>query len=331
MGYQKLLGSITAIASVAVIGSGAEAAQKLSAIACLQLSNLLTKGFIEHFQKPAPSVTKGAITVNFVGGQEVVSPRNAYRALQRGQFDIMHCPTSYYAGAIPEAWAMLASNQPPAVIRENGGFSLLDKIYQERVGAKLLSWADWHTSYHLYTVKEPKIGKDGLPDLSGLKLRASATYRPLIEALGASTLNIKSSEIYTALQRGVIDGFGFTDNSVPQLGVKNIIRYRIVPNFYHTNTTVTMNLDKYNGLSQAEKDAIHALSLQYEKTLPPFVEKHTQKEVDELHAAGVKDFKVPEQAQSKYLSVAYDALWKAVAAKDSLYVDELKAKLYKAE
>ena len=331
MGYRKILGSVAAIASVAMIGSAAEAAQKLSSIACLQSTNLLTKGFIEHFQKAAEKVTKGAISVNYVGANEVVPPRNAYRAVQRGQFDLLHCPTSYYAGALPEAWAMLATTLPPAEIRKNGGFALLDKIYQERVGAKLLSWADWATSYHLYLVPKPKIGKDGLPDLTGMKLRASATYRPLIEALGGSTINMSESEVYTALQRGIIQGFGFTDNSVPQLGVSKIIRYRIMPNFYHTNTVVTMNLDKYNSLSQAEKDALEAVSLSYEKTLPPYVETNTQKEVAELHAAGVQDFEVTGEARKKYLAIAYEALWMFLAEKKSPYQDELRAKLYRAE
>jgi TRAP-type C4-dicarboxylate transport system substrate-binding protein len=314
-----------------MIGGGAEAAQKLTAIACLQSTNLLTKGFIQYFQKPSASATKGAITVDYIGASEVVPPRNAYRAVQRGQFDVLHCPTSYYAGAYPEAWAMLATTRTVDEIRKNGGFDLLDKIYQERVGAKLLSWADWATSYHLYLVPKPKLGANGLPDLRGMKLRASATYRPLIEALGGSTINMSESEVYTALQRGVIQGIGFTDNSVPQLGVKDIIRYRIMPNFYHTNTTVTMNLAKYNGLSKAEKDALHALSLKYEKDLPPYVAGETKKEVAELHAAGVQDIEIKGEARKKYLAIAYDALWKFLDDKKSPYAKDLKAKLYQAQ
>ena len=55
---------------------------------------------------------------------------------------MMHCPTSYYAGAMPEAWAMNASNLSPEVTRKNGGFDALDKVYQKRVGAKLIAYAD---------------------------------------------------------------------------------------------------------------------------------------------------------------------------------------------
>ena len=207
----------------------------------------------------------------------------------------------------------------------------MDKVFRERVGATLIAWGESKTQFNLFAVNKPKIGPDGLPDLKGEKWRASATYKPLLNALGASTIFVKSSEIYTALQRGVVTGFGFTDVAVPQLGVKDIIRWRIMPPFYITNTVTTMNIAKYDSLTKAEKDALHKFALQYEKEAVPYMEALKEKDVAVLHAAGVKDLVLTGEARKKYLNTAYGAIWAALEEKKSPYTAQLKALLYKPE
>ena len=226
---------------------------------------------------------------------------------------------------------MLATNQPVTTLRKNGGWELMDEVFQKRVGARLIAWGESETRFNLYGINKPKIGPDGLPNLKGEKWRASATYKPLLNALGASTIFVKSSEIYTALQRGVVTGFGFTDVAVPQLGVKNIVRWRIMPSFYVTNTVTTMNSAKYASLSKKEKDALLKFSLQYEREALPYMASLKEKDVAVLKKAGVKDLVLKGEARKKYLNTAYGAIWASLEAKNSPYTERLKAKLYKAE
>jgi TRAP-type mannitol/chloroaromatic compound transport system substrate-binding protein len=286
---------------------------------------------MDKFVTPSEKATGGVIKIKYVGGAEVSPARKSYRAVQRGQFDMLHCATSYYAGAMPEAWAMLATNLPVTTLRKNGGWELMDKVFQERVGARLIAWGESETQFNLYSLKKPKIGKDGLPNLKGEKWRASATYKPLLNALGASTTFVKSSEIYTALQRGLVTGFGFTDVAVPQLGVKDIVRWRIMPSFYVTNTVTTMNTAKYQSLSKKEKDALLTFSKQYEREALPYMASLKKGDVAILHKAGVKDLVLTGEARKKYLNTAYDAIWASLEAKNSPHTAALKAKLYKAE
>ena len=247
---RNLAASAIAIATIATaISTGAQAVE-LRAVDCWRPTNVITKVWIDKFVTPSEKATGGLIKINHVGGAEVSPPRKSYRAVQRGQFDMLHCAASYYAGAMPEAWAILATNQPVTTLRKNGGWELMDKVFRERVGATAIAWGESETQFNLFAINKPKIGADGLPNLKGEKWRASATYKPLLNALGASTTFVKSSEIYTALQRGLVTGFGFTDVAVPQLGVKDIIRWRIMPSFYVTNTLTTMNTAKYESLSK---------------------------------------------------------------------------------
>ena len=264
----------------------------------------------------------------------MVPPRKAAAALKRGQFDMLSSPTAYYIGTVPEGYGLLASNQGPRVLRNNGGWELLQKIYAEKAGAHLLSWGANMTSYHMYLAKKPPLSADGLPNLEGLKMRATGTYRPFFRVLGATTINIKTSEVITAIQRGTVDGFGFTDVSLPAIGLHTVTKYRVQPNFYQTNTVETVNLASWKALSQAHKepsqahkDMLNRMAIEYEVTSVQYIEAERLKEEVQIKAAGVKDIVLTSKAKAKYLEIAHGEIWKELK-KRSKYHDQLKPLLY---
>jgi TRAP-type mannitol/chloroaromatic compound transport system substrate-binding protein len=320
----------TSAAALLVAGSAFAAEVTVTAITSLVQQNPLSKSFVANFVGPVNAACKGQFQVKYLGGPENSPPRNAYKAVQRGQFDVLHGPTSYYIGAFPEAYGMLASNVPVSELHKNGGYAMLDKLYQTKVGAKLVAWGEKETGYYTYLMKKPKVGSDGLPDLSGMKMRASGTYRPLFQKLGASTVNMKESEIYTGLQRGVVQGFGWPVTGVPALGLHKIAKYFVTPSFYKTNTTVTMNLAKWNSLSKAQKDCIDKVARPYENTSVVFMEKERIADEKSMRSGGMQPFELKGDAAKKYLTVAYDAIW-AEFEKRSKDSSGLKAKLYRPE
>jgi TRAP-type C4-dicarboxylate transport system substrate-binding protein len=318
-----------ALAAIAVAAMPTTAAERtLSTVTALQQTNILAKSYLKTFVNEANALGKGVIQIKNLGGQEVVPPRKAAAALKRGQFDILSAPTAYYIGTVPEGFGMLASNQGPRALRANGGFALLQKIYAEKAGAHLLAWGESMTSYYMYLAINPKIGKDGLPDLKGVKMRATGTYRPLFRALGATTVNIKSSEIFTAIQRGTVQGFGFTDSSLHSVGLSTVTKYRVFPNFYQTNQVVTVNLKTWKSLTQAQQDFLNNLALHYETSSVLYVELERIKEEPLVKAAGVKDIVLKGAAATKYLATAYTEIWKRLKSL-SKYHDQLKPLLYK--
>jgi TRAP-type C4-dicarboxylate transport system substrate-binding protein len=321
---------VVAMVALGVVASGSAVAaeKRINAITSLQPTNVLAKAFLTKFVSVLNKSAKGIVNIKYVGGQEVVPPRKAAAALKRGQFDMLSSPTAYYIGTVPEGYGLLASNQGPRVLRGNGGWELLQKIYAEKAGAHLLSWGSNMTSYHMYLHKAPTLGKDGLPDLTGYKMRATGTYRPLFRALGATTINIKSSEVITAIQRGTVDGFGFTDVSLPAIGLHKITKYRVQPNFYQTNTVETINLASWKALTQSQKDALNRMAIEFEVTSVQFVEAERLKEEIQIQAAGVKDVVLKGKAAAKYLNIAHGEIWKELKTR-SKYHDQLKPLLYK--
>lgn len=325
--HSKLAAAATGVAMATIAALPQASAMELTAVSGLQQSNPLTKSFranlIEKLNKMG-----GDVTIRYVGGQDVVPPTKAARAVQRGQFDILNAPVSYYIGTVPEGYAMLASNVPVGEIRKNGGWEILNEVFNKKAGSQLIAWAEGGTAYNTYLTVEPKFDEHGVPDLSGIKMRATGTYRPLFRALGASTINMKSSEIYTGLERGVVQGFGWPETGVPALGLHKLVKYRIEPGFYATNQSTTMNLNKWKSLAKAQKDMLAKAIAEYEQIAPAYMDKVAEADVKILKDAGVKFVNLEGNAAARYLSIAHGEIWKELAER-SEYADSLKAKLYR--
>jgi TRAP-type C4-dicarboxylate transport system substrate-binding protein len=317
---------IGAAAAVAAVASPAAAVDSLNAVTALQQTNTIARSFLLQFVEPVNKNSGGLIKINNVGGQEVVPPRKAANALKRGQFDVLCSPTAYYIGTVPEGYAMLAANQGPSAIRKNGAWKMLQAIYLKKAGAHLLAWGESMTAYNTYLSVKPKM-KDGIPDLTGIKMRATGTYRPLFRALGASTINIKSSEIFTAMQRGTVQGFGFPNVSIVPLGFHKVAKYRVTPSFYQTNQVVTVNPASWKALSQKQRDYLNKAALKYETDSVVWVEKERQKEEAIFRKSGVKDIALKGAAAQKYLDIAHGEIWKELK-KRSEHHDALRPLMY---
>lgn len=317
--------AIAIAAATATLAVAPAMARDINAVTSLQQTNTIARSFITTFVG-AVNNAKGPVKINYVGGQEVVPPRKAANALKRGQFDMLCSPTAYYIGTVPEGYALLAANQGPAALRKSGAWEILQEVYAKKAGAHLLAWGENMTSYNMYLAKKPKM-KDGIPDLTGVKMRATGTYRPLFRALGGSTINIKSSEIFTAMQRGTVEGFGFTDVSFVPLGFHQVAKYRVTPNFYQTNQVVTVNSGIWKSLTKAEQGFLTAQAIKYETASVKWVEVERLKEDKQVKAAGVVDIALKGAAAAKYLDIAHGEIWKELK-KRSTYHDKLRPLMY---
>ena len=323
-----LMAGVGLLAAGAFVSS-ASAVTNIKAVSGLKRTNTITQNFLTNMLEPLNAAGKGVVEMKYLGGHSVVPPRKAAKALQRGQFDWLHSPISYYIGAVPEGYAFLASNVPVQVFRANGGWEILQEVFKKKVGARLIGFGPNKTKYNMYLMMMPKFDKDGVPDLNGVKMRATGTYRPLFNALGASTINMKSSEIYTGIQRGVVSGFGWPDVAIVPLGLHKIVKFRVTPAFYVTNSVETMNLNFYNKLSKEAKGIIDNVAIGYEATGPIYMEAQRSKEEKILHAEGVKDIALKGGAAKKYLAIAHGAIWEQLAKRSPEFGAKLKAKMYR--
>jgi len=131
-----------------------------------------------------------------------------------------------------------------------GGFKVVDTIFQ-KYGAKLIGVSVTGAESLPSKVKIEKVD-----DFKGLKIRApSGPVQELFARLGASPVGLPGSEIYTSLEKGVIDAADFSTfaNNEKQ-GVHEIAKYPIYPGIHSSPTVhMIMNLEEYNLLSEEDK------------------------------------------------------------------------------
>jgi TRAP-type C4-dicarboxylate transport system substrate-binding protein len=321
------IGLISALTGLALAVQPATA-RELTAVTALEQTNTLTRSFLTTYVKPINDTGKGVVTIKYLGGQEVVPPDKAANALRRGQFDVLSGPASYWVGQFPEAYAFLASNQGPKQMRANGSWKMMQEIVEQRLGVHLLSWGNSMTSYYMMLNKEPKLNKEGLPDLTGIKMRATGTYRPLFRALGATTINIRSSELFTALERGTVDGLGFTDVTIPALGLTKYARYRVLPNFYQTNTIELVNLDVWRSLNDQQRKFLTDRAIQFETDSAHWIEAERLKEDEQSKKEGMIEFVLKGEAAKRYVDLAHQEIWKEYKTRAPESHDKLRELMY---
>lgn len=291
----------------------------------------LSKSFIALFIEKLNQAGKGVVRIDYIGGPEVTPVDKAAPALQRGVFDILHTPAAYHVGIVPQGMALMATNLTPSEYRANGAIDMLAPHWEKKLNAKILGIGETGAQFYLYTVKKPVL-KGGVVDLTGFKMRTTGAYRPLLQALNATTVQIPAGEVYTGLERGVVDGFGWPTVGLNALGLGKVTKYRIDPPFYHLANVVLINLDKWKSLPKPAQDILSKMALEYEQASIKYISDAGKTDMEGVEKSGVQVFKMDDKGSKKYLQLAYDAMW--ARAGEKIPPEELKAlrtKLYKPE
>ena len=129
------------------------------------------------------------------------------------------------------------------------------------------------------------------------------------------------------MQRGTVEGFGFTDVSFVPLGFHQVAKYRVTPNFYQTNQVVTVNQSVWKSLTDAQRAFLNREAIKYETTSVNWVEVERLKEEKQIKEAGVVDIAMTGAAAAKYLDIAHQEIWKELK-KRSKFHDQLKPLMY---
>ena len=239
------------------------------------------------YGKMVEEATNGRIKFQF-SGPEVIKPNQQFQPTASGVFDLNLSVAPYYFGTTGVSMAFFAMPPSTEIWRENGYWEFSDKEMQ-RFGLKMISHLLGGSTASMFQVmlKEP-VDKSIKP-LTGKKIRANALYRPVVEPLGGSMVNLSGGQIYAALQRGVVDGAAW-----PVLGAVNfkwyeVAKYMMRPRFGVSPYTVTMNLNKFNKMTKEDQKLLLDLGRKLEQKVPALFDDATNNEIAKLKELGVQE------------------------------------------
>ncbi|MCG8594694.1 MAG: TRAP transporter substrate-binding protein DctP, partial [Kiloniellales bacterium] len=228
-------------------------------------------------------------------------------AIQKGVVDLSCLPAAFYARSLPENEAISTSNSGPEAVRANGGMAIIDRLHQERLGMKYLGWVDSGVKFHIYMKDAPAFTDAGLPDLKGVKMRDNPIYGAFFRALDAETHQMAATDVYPALQKGVVNASAWTAIGVKALKWDEFLRHRLDPQFYQTDISVVMNLDKWNGLDDAARKILQDTVIAHEISSRAAREAEAVEEQKQLEAEGMTVHAV--SAADRYLEIALESAY----------------------
>ena len=290
----------------------------LRAVSAFTEGTELSKNF-ERFIEKINQEGKGIIQINYIGGPRAMPPFEVGNAVRSGVIDIANVAGAYYTNLMPESDLFKLFYKMAAEQRANGTWAFINELHNQKLNSHYLARQFVSVPFHIYLNK--KIDKI---DFTGLKIRVSPVYRDLVQALGGAPITTPPGEVYTALERGVVDGYGFTATGIFDLGWEKVTKYRMEPPFYSAEVNVLVNLDKWKSLTGAQRKLLSDGALWLEGLDSESAEL-VRAEKDRLAKANIEVLDFGPAASQAFLEKANDVAWQSVIARSPENGKKLRA------
>ena len=244
--------SIMIAGFTAVLAASPTVAQEITlrAVSSFAEGTEFSKNF-ERFVEKVNNDGKGIVKINYIGGPRAVPPFEVGNAVRTRVVDIANVTGAYYTNLMPEADGFKLNGKPMSEQRKNGTWDYINQLHNQKLNSQYLARQFHNVPFHIYLNK--KIEKI---DFSGLKVRVTPVYRDIVEALGGTPVTTAPGEVYTALERGVVDGYGWPITGVFDLGWHEKTKFRVDPGFYSAEVSILINKNALAKLNGAQKKVI---------------------------------------------------------------------------
>ena len=290
-------------ASVAVAPGAAQAQQaNLRLVSAFPENATYVKHMMPWIQK-FNADGKGVAQINFIGGPKAIPTFEVGTSVKNGVVEMAMNTGAFYTNLMPEADFLKLSQVTIAEQRKNGAFDYINKVWNQKANLVYLARMVDETPFHLYLNR--KIDK---PDLNGVKLRITPVYREFFQSMGATLIQTPPGEVYTALERGVVDGYGWPIHGIFDLNWHEKTKFRVDPGFYNAEVSIIMNLDAWKKLTPQQRSFIEKQALALE-AMNGHWKKLNQEETERQAKSGIETIKFDPATSKSYVDKAYEVGW----------------------
>lgn len=302
----KRLG-ILAIAAAMAFGAPLASTQAASMklLTSWNRDNWPTYAVLDQYVKNVNAIGGGKVTIALIG-KEVVPPFEQLQPVSAGVFDMLFTHGVYHAGSKGIALVADAIDADVEKRRSSGVWDFIDGYYQKHNNLKLVALtASSSQGYHIF-LKEPLSANN---DLKGRKIRGTQSYHGVIRLLGASPVVLPGGQIYTALEKGVVDGAAWPAAGMLSMKHFEVAKYRIRPTFGTSNLGVWVNLSKWNGLTKDEQKVLLDAGLKTEREMQAIGDAILADEDKKLDEMGLKYTRFTPETYKRVKETWNSSLW----------------------
>ncbi|TDX27645.1 TRAP-type C4-dicarboxylate transport system substrate-binding protein [Modicisalibacter xianhensis] len=223
-------------------------------------ASAINKDIFEAWAKTIEEESNGELRVQNFPSQTLSKADDTYEATVKGIADIGITAQGYTAGRFPLSQIV---ELPGVAESAPEGACIMQTLYNE--GHFGDEYKDSHVLFMFTTgpgyihtretdVQTPK-------DLEGLRIRRpTAVAGNMLENMGAQPVGMPAPDIYTSMQRGVIDGLSFPWEGMKVFRLNELANYHTQVPFYTLVFVATMNEKTYQRLTPEQQAVIDANS-----------------------------------------------------------------------
>ncbi len=263
------------------------------------------KMFVEEVNKKF----EGEVEINWRGGPEVMPPFKQAEGVRNGAVDMTYTSPSYYQGLVPTSGTMNLSFKDYAAIAATDYHERMTELHAEKDLIFLGEIPATQLNFVIYMRDEVK----GLADLKGKRIRVFPTLLPLVKAIGAEPIVMAMGDIFTAMERGAIDGY--MQGPLAQAEqFEGLVKTVIYPGVYRAGFPVLLNKKTWGEMSPDLQERLTKfLRDDFAPRMDDIWTDPIAENEEAMKAAGFTLLKLPEEEAKGYQKTAMDAAWAVTA------------------
>jgi TRAP-type C4-dicarboxylate transport system substrate-binding protein len=264
----------------------------------------------QKFADRVAKETNDSVEVTVAPNSSLVEPEEQYQAMKQGAIDMSVYPLDYASGQVPEFSITLMPTMPrshdEAQAWEDAEIGKrIDEITQEN-GVRVLTWV-WNAGA-VGSKGEPITNPDDVK--SGMKMRAAGSYvEEMLKEAGAGITSLPSSEIYNAMQTGVLDAAVTSTGSFSSYKLQEQVDSYTSPTdntFWFMFEPLLISNSAWEKLSPEQQKTVEKVGADLQKWAYDAAEKDDMRVEKEFEEAGVN---VQQMSDEDF------AAWQDIAAK----------------
>nr|WP_299246387.1 TRAP transporter substrate-binding protein DctP [uncultured Halomonas sp.] len=272
----------------------------------------------EMVQLMAKSVDEADVDlkIQVYPGQSLLKAKEQWGALVRGRLDMTSLPLDYASGRHPEFSATLMpglvrSHERAQRLNDSKFMDMIKEVINE-AGARVLAdaWLAGGFASNMRCVTAPDTVK-------GQTMRAAGpAFDEMLAEAGASIASMPSSEIYTAMQTGVLDGANTSSGSFISYRIYEQVKCLTAPGenaLWFMYEPILISEQSWDGLNEEQQEALIEAGEKAEEYFAGEAAALDQKLVDVYKENGVEVVTMTPENYQAWLDIAKQSSYKTFA------------------
>ena len=251
----------------------------------------------------------GEIEINWRGGPEIMPPFKQAEGVRNGAVDMTYTSPSYYQGLVPTSGTMNLSYKTYAEIAATNYHERMTELHAEKDLIFLGEIPATQLNFVIYMGEEVS----SLEDLKGKRIRVFPTLLPIVKALGAEPIVMAMGDIFTAMERGAIDGY-MQGPLAQAKQFEGLVKTVIFPGVYRAGFPVLINKDTWAKMSPDLQQRLTTfLRWDFAYRVDYLWGQDIADNIELMKAAGFNILELPADEAARYEQMAMDAAWAVTA------------------